>query len=195
MEKEVTLKSGTKKIFFAGKKIYTHSLRALHNKFNSTHEENVSLSTFYSYKPYYVCKPTEKEKESCMCIDCLNPHQLLKSINMYRKSIGLPEYESLTTYINEIKANGEMLDLFPETKAEKEVCFYSYERKTESYKGKDEQEVYYTRTGRADNKKKLSVVVDNLLQMSSHYLKHRSYVAVLILFYQCLLDFSDNLAL
>ena len=112
---------------------------------------------------------------------------------MYRKSIGLPECESLTTYINKIKA--EMLDLFPETKAEKEVCFYSYERKTESYKGKDEQEVYYTRTARADNKKKLSVVVDNLLQMSSHYLKHRSYVAVLILFYQCLLDFSENLAL
>ena len=184
-----------RKSFLLEKKIYTHSLRALHNKFNSTHEENVSLSTFYSYKPYYVCKPTEKEKESCMCIDCLNPHQLLKSINMYRKSIGLPEYESLTTYINEIKANGEMLDLFPETKAEKEVCFYSYERKTESYKGKDEQEVYYTRTARADNKKKLSVVVDNLLQMSSHYLKHRSYVAVLILFYQCLLDFSENLAL
>ena len=94
-------------------------MRALHNKFNSTHEENVSLSTFYSYKPYYVCKLTEKEKESCMCIDCLNPHQLLKSINMYRKSTGLPEYESLTTYVNEIKANGEMLDLFPETKAEK----------------------------------------------------------------------------
>ena len=114
---------------------------------------------------------------------------------MYRKLIVLPEYESLATYINEIKANGEMLDLFLEAKAEKEVCFYSYERKTESYKGKDEQEVYYTRTARADNKKKLSVVVDNLLQMSSHYLKHRSYVAVLILFYQCLLDFSENLAL
>ena len=101
-------------------------MRALHNNFNSTHEENVSLSTFYSYKPYYVCKPTEKKKESCMYIDSLNPHQLLKSINRYRKSInryrksiGLPEYESLTTFINEIKANGEMLNLFPETKAEK----------------------------------------------------------------------------
>ena len=31
---------------------------------------------------------------------------------MYRKSIGVPEYESLTTFINEIKANGEMLNLF-----------------------------------------------------------------------------------
>ena len=95
---------------------------------------------------------------------------------MYRKLIVLPEYESLATYINEIKANGEMLDLFLEAKAEKEVCFYSCERKTESYKGKDGQEVHYTRTAREDNKKKLSVVVDNLLQMSSRYLKHRSYV-------------------
>ena len=124
---------------------------------------------------------------------------------MYRKSIGLPEYESLTTYINEIKANGEMLDLFPETKAEKEVCFYSYERKTESYKGKDGQDVHYTRTSRVDKKEKLSVVVDNLLQISSRYLKHRSYVNNVNVVLPMLkegfsgnyigLDFSESLAL
>ena len=84
--------------------------------------------------------------------------------------------ESLTTYTNEIKANGGTLDLFPETKAEKEVCFYSYERKTESYKGKDGQGVHYTMTARVDKKEKISVVEDNLLQIFSHYLKHRSHV-------------------
>ena len=124
---------------------------------------------------------------------------------MYRQSIGLPEYESLTTYIKEIKANGEMLDLFPETKAEKEVCFYSYERKTESYKGKDGQDVHYTRTARVDKKEKLSVVVDNLLQTSSPYLKYRSYVDNVHIVLPMLkegfsgkyieLDFSENLAL
>ena len=124
---------------------------------------------------------------------------------MYRKSIGLPEHESLTTYINEIKANGKMLDLFPETKAEKEVCFYSYERKMESYKGKDGQDVHYTRTARVDKKEKLSVAVDNLLQISSRYLKHRSYVENVNIVFPMLkegfsgkyiaLDFSENLAL
>ena len=95
---------------------------------------------------------------------------------------------------NEIKANGEILDLSPETMAEKEVCFYSYERKTESFKGKDGQDVHYIRTARVDKKGKLSVVVDNLLQNSSRYLKHRSYVDMLILFYQCLMkDFQENI--
>ena len=123
---------------------------------------------------------------------------------MYRKSIDLPEYESLTTYINEIKANGEMLDLFPETRTEKEFCFYSYERNTESYKGKGGQDVHYTRTARVDKKEKLSVVVDNLLQISSSYLKHRSYVDNVNIVLPMLkgfsgknieLDFSENLAL
>ena len=60
-----------KKVFYTGRKIYTDSMRALHRKFNATQAENVSFSAFYTYKPYYVSKPTEKEKESCMCIDCL----------------------------------------------------------------------------------------------------------------------------
>ena len=102
--------------------------------------------------------------------------------------------ESLTTYANQIKANGGTLDLFPETKAEKEVCFYSYERKTESYKGKDGQGVHYTMTARVDKKEKLSVVENNLLQIFSRYLKHRCMLTIFILFYQCSKkDFQENI--
>ena len=92
MEKEVHLQSDTKKNIYTGTKIYTDSLRALHWKLNATQAENVSFSAFYSYKPYYVIKPTEKEKELCMCIDCLKPHLLLNSINTYRKSTNLHEH-------------------------------------------------------------------------------------------------------
>ena len=63
-----------------------------------------------------------------MCINCLNPHLLLKSINTYRKSINLHEYQSLTTYVNELKVDGDNYDLFPETKSAKEVCYYAYEQ-------------------------------------------------------------------
>ena len=122
MEKEVHLKSGTKKVFYNGRKIYTDSLRALHRTFNSTQAENVLFSAFYTYKPYYVSKPTEKEKEACMCIDCLNPHLLLKSINAYRKSINLHEYQSSTTYLNELKVDSDNYDLFPETKMKKKYA-------------------------------------------------------------------------
>ena len=134
--------------------------------------ENVSFSAFYTYKPYYMSKPTEKEKESCLCIDCLNPHLLLKSINVYRKSIDLQEYQSLTTYLNELKVDGHNDELFPETNGEKQVCYYAYERKIRSYKGKDSNDVQYTRTARVDKKDK----VTKLLQNTARYLKHRSYV-------------------
>ena len=120
MEKEVYLKkSDTKKVFYTRRKIYTDSLGALHRNFNATQADNVLFSAFYTYKPYYVGKPTEKEKKSCMCIDCLNRHLLLKSINTYRKSIHLHEYQSLTTYINELKVDGDNYDLFLETKRKK----------------------------------------------------------------------------
>ena len=89
MEKEVHLKSGTNKVLY--RNIFTNSSRALHGKFNATEAENVSFRAFYTYKPYYVSKPTEKEKESCMRIDCLNPYLLLNSINANWKS---------TIYIN-----------------------------------------------------------------------------------------------
>ena len=92
IEREVRLKSGTKKVFYNWRKIFSDSLRALHIKLNAMQVKNASFSAFYTYKPYYVSKPKEKEKESCICIDCLNPHLLLKSINTYRKSVSLHEY-------------------------------------------------------------------------------------------------------
>ena len=143
VEKEVKLKHCTKRILYTGRKIYTESLRNLHERFNTTQNENVSLSVFYNYKPYYLSKPTEKEKTSCLCIDYLNPHFLLKPINNYRQSRNLIVYQSLSMYLNENKSDD---DLFPETKEENQLCYYVYERKIECYKGKDDRDVQYTRT-------------------------------------------------
>ena len=98
---------------------YLFMIPALH--FFKWKKENVSSSAFCTSKSYYVSKPTEAEKESCMCIDCLNPQLLLNSINTYRKSISLHEYQSLTTYVNELKVDGDNYDLFRETKSEKGV--------------------------------------------------------------------------
>ena len=85
----------------------------------------------------------------------MHVYQLLKlspafEIDKYVSKIDRFEYEFLTTYINGNKDNGEMLHLFPETKTKKEVCFYFYEIKTESYKGIDGQDVHYTRTARVN---------------------------------------------
>ena len=75
---------------------------------NTTQNQNVSLSVFYSYKPYHLSKPTEKEKTSCLCVDCLNPHLLLKPINNYRKSRNLNVYQSLSRYLNENKSDDDL---------------------------------------------------------------------------------------
>ena len=131
MEKGVHLKSGTKKVFYNWSKIFSESFRALHIKLNATQAKNVLFSAFYAYKPCYVSKPTEKEKESCMCINCLNPHLLLKLINTYWKSTSLPEYQLLTTHANELNVDGNIYDLFPDKKDKKEVCYYVYEQKLE----------------------------------------------------------------
>ena len=69
MEKEKSIKNGTKNILYNGRKKYADSLRALYEKFNATRIEGVSLSVLYSYKSFYVSKPTEKEKNhDCVLI-------------------------------------------------------------------------------------------------------------------------------
>ena len=121
MQKEKSIKNGTKKILYTGKKIYTDSLTALHKTFNAARIEGVSLSVFYSYKSFYVSKPTEKEKESCLCIDCLNPHLVLKSINKFWKSVDVHEYQSLKTYLDVLlNIDKDDNSLFPERENDKE---------------------------------------------------------------------------
>ena len=95
------LKNGSKNIYSASKMIYVESIRKLSDEFNSSHTP-VSMSVFFSYKPFYCVRPSEKEKQSCVCINCNNPHLLLKAINTYRNSKKL--HQSLTSYIHALKS-------------------------------------------------------------------------------------------
>ena len=84
-EKEKCLKNKTKKVTCTGsKKIYTESIRKLYDQYNETASDKISLSVFYSLKPFYCMIPSEKEKQSCLCINCLDPHVLLRSVSGYR---------------------------------------------------------------------------------------------------------------
>ena len=98
MENEVMLKNGSKNIYSASKMIYVESIRKLSDEFNSSHTP-VSMSVFFSYKPFYCVRPSEKEKQSCVRINCNNPHLLLKAINTCRNS-----NQSLTSYIHALKS-------------------------------------------------------------------------------------------
>ena len=154
IEKRVQLKNGLKVVFTAPKMVYTESVRKLHSSFCQKFTQ-VSLTVFFKYKPYYCVKPTEKEKLSCLCIDCLNPHFLLQSINIYRKSKGLPSHGSLTEYIDRLN-KGES---FEEANDDKACKFYSYQRVAESYIGKEGKQVEYQRTAPVDDTKPVKHLV------------------------------------
>ena len=99
IEKRVQLKNGPNVVVTAPRMVYIRSICKLHSSFCQKFTQ-VFLMVFFKYKPYYCVKPTQKEKLSCLCINCLNPHLLLQSINIYRKSKGLPSHDSLTEYID-----------------------------------------------------------------------------------------------
>ena len=83
-EEFVQLKYGIKVRYTAIKMIYVESIRKLHNEFSSKHVP-VSLTTFFNFKPFYCIVPSEKEKQSCVCITCQNPFASYKSIPCIEK--------------------------------------------------------------------------------------------------------------
>ena len=74
---QVSKKTGNVKTYFSAQRmIYTKPMAQLHQKFLKSTESSCSLSTFKRYKPFYIGSPTEREKESCLCIRCQNAHLL-----------------------------------------------------------------------------------------------------------------------
>ena len=173
-EERCRKKSSSITMIVATKKIYTKSIRKLHQTFNKSHPEKnpVLLTTFFNLKPFYCLKPSEKEKQSCLCINCLNPHVILSSINKYRHSRKLPPHGSLTTYLNELKSGM----LFSEMVAQNTCKYYEYKRVVESYVGKDGKLNEYTRTARVDHFVPVYLLVEKLKDLSGKYLLHRTYI-------------------
>ena len=77
IEKEIPLKNGSKTVYTANKMVYVESIRKLLKEFNNARDSPKSLTTFFTYKPFYYVLPSEKENQSCVCINCQNPHLLL----------------------------------------------------------------------------------------------------------------------
>ena len=79
--------------FEAHRYIYTSPIRKLHKDFIAQYGE-VSLGTFYKLKPFYLQTPTEREKESCLCITCLKVDCIYEPLKQHLKLS-----ESLTLYL------------------------------------------------------------------------------------------------
>jgi hypothetical protein len=48
-------------------RLLNDSMKNLHEKFLSEHTSKISYSLFCKLKPFYVIKPTEKHRETCLC--------------------------------------------------------------------------------------------------------------------------------
>ena len=69
MEEMKVLKNGSKQIFKVGQKMYTESVGKLHAKYNESYK-SVSFTIFFKTKPFYCHLPSEREKQTCLCITC-----------------------------------------------------------------------------------------------------------------------------
>ena len=168
-EEEKTCKKGSKvKMIVTTKRIYTDSVRILHKRFNEDQEHPISLTAFFKYKPFYVLKPSEKEKRSCLCIYCLNHHVILKAINTFRISRKLATHDSLTGYLKEFETD----DTFDEIDATNNCKYYEYKRIEESYIGKSGKKMEYMRTACVDLCEPVCQLVEKLRGLSEKYLKH-----------------------
>ena len=178
-EKKVILKkTGTVKIYVtAHRRIYTKPVRQLYRDFSDKTDIHCSFSTFNKYIPFYIGPPSEREKESCLCIKCQNAHLILKGINNFRKSVLMCKMESVTDFLRlkDTLSEEEIQKNHPEFSSLKLTSFYLFEKKTETYV-KNGEEKSYDRTTRVDKTEKVSSIVETLLNSGPSYLKHRQHV-------------------
>ena len=81
--------------------IHTKTIRKMHTDFVASRDSiQCSLSTFFRYKPFYITPPSEREKESCLCIKYQNVHLLLQGINTYRSTQNLSKHYFVTEFLN-----------------------------------------------------------------------------------------------
>ena len=200
-------KTGNKKTYVTAQRLaYTKSVRELHKKFMELSGIDCFYSLFYKYKPFYVIPPTEREQESCLCIRCQNSHLLLKGVNSYRKMKNLSQHTLVITFLHDSQSLklSDRTDIYPEFNDEKEINYYIFGPKTESY-FKNGKEIQYTRTARIDKKEEVSVIAQKLISIKDSYLKHRSHVDNINKVFPIVkesfqgtyieLDFSENIAI
>ena len=101
-EEDLILKktNKVKRYIKAPRMVYTKCMKRLHLDFLAEYPDiNCSRSTFVKYRPFYIEVPTEREKQSCLCIVCQNAHTKLRGINTFRKLEKLPPIYSVTAYL------------------------------------------------------------------------------------------------
>ena len=84
-------------MFKCTRRIYTKTMRQIHEIVKSKTGRDLSYGSVYNLTPFYTEKPREREKESCLCIFCLNLclrfNELIRHVKDKEKKI-----TSISTY-------------------------------------------------------------------------------------------------
>ena len=89
-DKNITVNEKGK--YQAHRYVYTKSVRHLHAKYVNDNEY-VSRGIFHRLKPFSIQPPSERERESCLCIKCLNIHR---------------DYNALRKHVSDIFSEGSL---------------------------------------------------------------------------------------
>ena len=84
-----------------------------------------SIGSIIKYKSFYITAPTEREKESCLCKNCLNTHLPLAGINNFWRAQKLLLHAPVTDFLNDQTLHGHS--------DTSEVSFCFFEKKEEIY--------------------------------------------------------------
>ena len=211
-DENVTLTEKMK--FTAHRYLYIKPIRKLHEDFVKENR-NISYGHFYEFKPFYILKPSERERESCMCSTCLNIHVMY---DVLRKNMPNHFPKSTTEYLTSdfkcIKRdnynfhclsciNGKCPNVsFPQDTPQK---YYQFEMVTTEYYDKHGKKKAYKRTARVDRGDTLHNLYILLQSMATKYLVHRFFVSVDDVFWSnflseyrdhiITLDYSQNINL
>ena len=167
----------------------------MYQKFVSLNGPVLRYGSFVQLKPCYFFPPTAREKESCLCVTCLNIHVLYECVRFNIKDKSFPS--SLSEYITStiVCEHDENLQ-FPKLDCLSGTCaneckintsnaiqvngslvsYYQFESVVTNVYSKTGQKKEYPRTARIDKKATINDIFDLLIESMKKYICHRYFV-------------------
>ena len=185
-------------MYEAPRRVATCTVRIMQKKIKEKLGINVSLGLTLNLKPFFVVKPTDKEKEMCLCKFCLNLRLSFNALMEHSKKFDGPFFESISSfYMNSCgcqKAEngywkldcclGKCQDcrskeniLIPNVDSGTKISYYKFEVTKTSYLSKKTNTIKECkRTERVNVSQDVKALLQDIYKLKEKYLLHRYQV-------------------
>ena len=182
----------------ASRRVATSTVRGMQAKVKEKLGINISYGLTLILKPFYVVKPTDKEKAMCLCKFCLNIRLQFNALMAHSKKVDGPVYDSITKFFMDNcqcpksengywqlqcctgsckKCENDSDVDIPNLDDKDLVTYYQFEvTKTEYLSKKTGTMKESTRTERVDKSKPVVEIYSSIMSMKDKYLQHRFQV-------------------